>query len=564
MTRPRRIPSAELCALLSAHEASTLGDGFRSQAIEVCKTATQEGCRSYSGLDLHNWLLTWSSYAVEGEHMRTLFNASILRRAIDDENTRSGHDYEWSPEIRTMRIMNSRVIVNPQIGAWITLDQPHEINTSASAPQTRVGGLLHKIGLCTDHGNLPAFKLSSAHTEYLYFFEFAVTTGCNLNCSYCFAEATPPSLGEEATFELAEHFINRIAEYRISAKTNIPFIIEFTGGEPLLNFRTIRHTIEYANRQFGDSLGVSFCIQSNFTVLTKEIINFLRQHKVDLGGSCDGFRIVHDTQRPFVNGKGSHAVVEKHFNLLRESRERDTGGVISVVTSKSVDKMQEIFLYFFLQGFREVVFRPLQQTGRGKSGDSKAPRPEEFVEQLFTLLNSVVTPIYHETGELIIERSLSLTFQHLFNPYRPFMCERSPCGAARNICAVMPNGEVFSCNQAVGNDQFLLGNLRTTSFLDMFSSDIACALRKRTIDEIPVCKDCVFRGWCQSPCPLAASAKYGTIMARSAECDLLRLRYKRALEGLLNNEFDLAIVGRLAGLGSDACWFEYPTHMPRR
>jgi len=466
--------------------------------------------------------------------------------------------YTWLPQVQVLAIDDSHVLVNPDNGGWAAFDRDeyHLVKTRSEPPQGNIGEFLYRVGLCARDTHHRDFVRHSQYTEQLYFFEFAVTMGCNLACKYCFAESRPSLSKEKATAELAELFIDRVAEYRATTHTLIPFIIEFTGGEPLMNFRIVRHTVEYTKRRYGDLLNAEFVIQSNLTMLDAETLEFAKQHHMGIGISCDGFEAVHDKQRPFASGRGSHRVVKTNMSKLRRCYPENSGSVIAVITQDSVDKMAEIVLYLYLSGYREINLKPMAELGRGATGVGKKPFAKSYVEGLFKVLNCVITPVYYEMGELIQENYLSRTFQHLFHPYRAFMCERSPCGGARNICIVMPNGDVYPCNQATDDKELPLGNIKRSSFSELLQTTPAEMLRGRTLDRIEECRTCPFRDWCGSPCPHEAFMKRGSFMAKSADCDILRLRYETALHGLLHNEFDLSVVGRLASFDGRISWIE--------
>ncbi|HIK18773.1 MAG TPA: SPASM domain-containing protein [Leptolyngbyaceae cyanobacterium M33_DOE_097] len=467
--------------------------------------------------------------------------------------------YAFLPQVKTLSLVNSYVLVNYESGSWVALDKEEyqELKTNKEKLQGLKGELLYRMGICSRNGEQKEFDCHSEYTEQLYFFEFAVSAGCNLSCKYCFADAQPFNSKANATKDIAELFIDRIAEHRIKTRTSIPYIIEFTGGEPLLNFKIIQHTIEYAESTYGSSLDVQFCLQSNATLLSNKIIKYLKDHKVGVGLSCDGFEAIQNKQRPFLGGYPSHQVVEDRIKKLHDLYPENRGGVITVITEEGVNYMPEIALYLYLNGFHELVFRPMQEVGRGAENCRTAPLSELYVQGLFNTLNSVITPIYKEKEELIAERYISLTFQHLLHPYRAFMCERTPCGGGRNICLVQPNGNVYSCNQSVGDDRFLLGNLKQVSFNEMLQSSAGIALSSRTLDKIEECRNCTFRSWCGSPCPLAVARGSENIMSKSSECNVLKPRYTRALSGLLEDEFDLEVVGKLAGFQSPVQWFVF-------
>jgi uncharacterized protein len=483
--------------------------------------------------------------------MRTLFRSSDLLKP----DRGSGGHYSWLDPVTTLHVSGHTVLVNPVNGGWVELEKSDEgaVTRDRPSPQGSVGQFLFKVGLCTKDGATDRGAFPVPPDETLYFFEFIVTSGCNLACTYCFASASPAALANKASAELSELFIDRIAQYRVQTQTTARFVIEFTGGEPLANFPAIRHAIEYANHTYGDLLNAEFCLQTNGTLLSERVLDWLIANRVSIGISCDGVASIQNTQRPFATGKPSHSIVERNAKRILADFTENSGGVIAVVTQSSVGHLPELTLYFALCGFREVILRPMEALGRGE-GEHSAPDPSAYVKGLFDAFGSVITPIFRETGIAIEERHLGLTFKHLLSPNRPFMCERAPCGAARNICAVDSDGDVYSCNQAAGDSRLCLGNIHDHGFAHALTSDVARRFARRTPDRIPACRDCPYRGWCQAPCPLGGLRHSSSFLEKSADCDIVRRRYRRALLGLATGEFDLKLVGKLAGTDEALQW----------
>ena len=65
--------------------------------------------------------------------------------------------------------------------------------------------------------------------------------------------------------------------------------LEFQGGEPLLNFKTIREMVLYANSS-AEKLGKSleFVICSNLTRLNEDHMKFITQEDIGISTSIDG------------------------------------------------------------------------------------------------------------------------------------------------------------------------------------------------------------------------------------------------------------------------------------
>ena len=76
-------------------------------------------------------------------------------------------------------------------------------------------------------------------------FTFQVTEGCSLNCTYCYQFNKKPT---KMTFEIAKEFIDHLLkdDYGYINRYNSPaIIIEFIGGEPLMEVELIRKIYEY-------------------------------------------------------------------------------------------------------------------------------------------------------------------------------------------------------------------------------------------------------------------------------------------------------------------------------
>ena len=176
------------------------------------------------------------------------YDKDTILKSIDNAFTESSH-YSWISGLQTLTLNDFKVVVNPDLGSWVVFDENeyHDAIVKKKSPQGRYGEFFFQMGLCTHKNEFKNFN-NKDRANHLYFFEFAVTTGCNLSCKYCFADSYSPSTATNASADLGKLLVDRIAEYRADTKTTIPFILEFTGGEPLLNFQVIKQTVSYAER----------------------------------------------------------------------------------------------------------------------------------------------------------------------------------------------------------------------------------------------------------------------------------------------------------------------------
>ena len=133
-----------------------------------------------------------------------------------------------------------------------------------------------------------------------------VTTGCNLKCKYCYEGTEKKS--ENMTKEVADKTIKFIkATY--DKKSLEPLVVEFHGGEPLLNYPIIQYLILEIEKIFPEAL---FGITTNGLLLTTERIKYLSE-KMNYGFSLsiDGDRDINDQNRIDYHGNGTYKAIMK-------------------------------------------------------------------------------------------------------------------------------------------------------------------------------------------------------------------------------------------------------------
>lgn len=124
------------------------------------------------------------------------------------------------------------------------------------------------------------------------FCTLVITNACNLQCRYCFEENKN---SDKMSLELAM----RIVESELSSNnlhSNIQFL--FFGGEPFLEFETMRKIVESVKNKFPKK-SWHFGIATNGTLLNEEHKIWLLENKpyVTCYLSLDGTRDVHNAER---------------------------------------------------------------------------------------------------------------------------------------------------------------------------------------------------------------------------------------------------------------------------
>ena len=159
---------------------------------------------------------------------------------------------------------------------------------------------------------------------------FQVTDGCNLRCTYCYQINKGKRI---MSFETAKKFIDLLIEdsYKndtyVSIETTPGIVIEFIGGEPLLEIDLIDEITDYfrfklisENHPWANTFLVSM-ISNGVLYFDERVQNYLRKNANNLSFaiSLDGCKPLHDMCRVFPDGTGSYDLAEagcKHYKRV--------------------------------------------------------------------------------------------------------------------------------------------------------------------------------------------------------------------------------------------------------
>lgn len=358
-------------------------------------------------------------------------------------------------------------------------------------------------------------------------FILAVTNACNYRCVYC--QANGKSKTSQMNIEVAEQVLQRIKD---SPSSNIT--IEFQGGEPLLNYETIRYVVKRGQELLANKK-VQYTVVSNLSLLTEEMAAFFKENSVSISTSIDGPIALHDYNRPEVDGKGSYNDTLSGVLLLRSCG--IVPGAIQTTTSRSLSFAKEIVDEYVRLGFGQVFLRPLTRLGAAaRCWDNIGYDADEFLKFYRTALNRIIE--YNLKGISIKEYHASLFLSKiLFGQSVNYMDLRSPCGAGIGQVAITANGNVYTCDEGrmmaeMGDEAFCVGNVFENGYDDWIQSPCCQAISSASLlDTLPGCCDCVYKPYC-GVCPVLNYAIYGNITHVSSErC--------KVYKGILNIIFEL-------------------------
>jgi uncharacterized protein len=154
---------------------------------------------------------------------------------------------------------------------------------------------------------------------------FEVTEKCNLNCKYCglseqLYQKHDVRRNRDLSFKKAQLMIDYLLNLwrnNYIKDTNLPFVVSFYGGEPLLNIPLIKKIIDYIEQSdITAGRKIHYAMTTNAMLLDK-YIDFLAEKEFYLTISLDGDETA-QSYRTDRTGKNSHHQVMLNVKLLQQ------------------------------------------------------------------------------------------------------------------------------------------------------------------------------------------------------------------------------------------------------
>lgn len=249
-----------------------------------------------------------------------------------------------------------------------------------------------------------------------------LTQSCNLNCTYCYENHKS---GRSMTFDMVKEILDN--EILHIGKDNL-LTVEFFGGEPFIKFEIIKNTVDYVKRKY-ETLHIKFATTTNGTLLTPYIKGWLADNAdiFECSLSLDGTPNMHNTNRPYFDGKGSYDDIDTAFFIKTYHKPRAK----MTVSKDTLPNLFDGVKYLHTLGFQPVVDL------------ASAPDYWEQIDiNIFEKQLKLLVAFYSENSHLDICRMLDYDLRRVFiEKGAPFKY----CGAGRNMITFDVDGQWYPC-----------------------------------------------------------------------------------------------------------------------
>ena len=328
----------------------------------------------------------------------------------------------------------------------------------------------------------------------------SLTGQCNFACRYCYAaEHNKEMMSVETALAAVKMAASSLPEGE-------KFIIQFSGGEPLLNFKVLHAVVSYVQE---NKVPAVLQIQTNGSLLSDQIAKYLFQNKVAIGVSLDGKPKVNDKLRLTKDGKGATEQILQGLEVLK--RNNIACGITCVVTADNVNELAGIVeMAYFLGNVRRIGFDLLRGQGRG-SGLVPPTEIEmaQAMEQVY-LRNKLLSKMVGYEIKIAQQERAKLACTEECREF-------GHCYAMNGEAAfVEASGKIYACSSLIGDEEFYIGNVQDgldVALVNKVSSKISKSMF--------FCKECSDFKQCGGGC-FARWYGSGEQVAYKSECALKR------------------------------------------
>lgn len=343
---------------------------------------------------------------------------------------------------------------------------------------------------------------------------FVVTENCNYACKYCYETCKS---SKYMTFDTAKKIVDLV--FKLSETDDSSFIntstkaviLDFIGGEPLLNIDVIEKTCDYfwhkaleLKHRFAENFRISM-ISNGELYFDERVQRFIKKYKrrLSFGITIDGDKEMHDSCRVRRDGSGTW---EKANNAQLHYHSNYDNGLSTKVTiaPSNLEFLDRTIKYFIENKYTDIYANPVYEE-------------EWSLEQAKLYYKKLVDIADYIIGNNLQDKIyVSFFSPNLFNKI-PEREQHPYCGGTGDMCAFGTDGTAYPClrymNMSLNGSQpeIIIGNcdrgIYQTEEEKAILRDMAATTRRSSYDD--ECYNCPIASGCGN-CSAWCYQKYGT------------------------------------------------------
>lgn len=345
-----------------------------------------------------------------------------------------------------------------------------------------------------------------------------ISHDCDLRCKYCFAGH---GRYRGASLLMDEKIGERAVDFFLEESRGVnDLTFSLFGGEPLLNFKLIKHLVPYARaaaRRCGKEFS-QIIIVTNGVQLEENVVRYLEEDRIIVKVSIDGPPEIHDRIRPLPNGRGSHHLIRTGLERMKGTDLMNRTTLRATYCGQTAE-LSKIFAYFLESGFRLFEVEPAYMPVKNRYAIRKEHIPElkeelgKMGELYLDALHNENPPIFHSLEYLF--RRIA-TGSHKFNE----------CSAGEGSLTISADGSIYPCFELDGIEEYRMGDI----FNGVNEDKRTLWLETCFLDSKIHCRECWARYICGGGCRARAIKFKGDILRPfEIECEIKKLYFELAM-----------------------------------
>ena len=277
-----------------------------------------------------------------------------------------------------------------------------------------------------------------------------VTSRCNARCEHCGSSCGDYVPTDEISAEELKKALADIAQHY----NPHDILLNVTGGEPLIR-KDLFDIMSYANE-----LGFRWGMTSNGMLITDDILEKVNQTNMEtISISLDGLKETHES---FRKVPGSFDKIIENIKKLQQVPSIKIVQVTTVANKKNLHELNE--LYILMKELKIISWRVINvdPIGRAKINSDILLDKDDY-KWLFNFIKekreeNIMNVEYGCSHFLDIPLEKELRDTYFY------------CVTGLYVGSILSNGDIFICPNVERRPEFIQGNIKTDSFVDVWEN----------------------------------------------------------------------------------------------